>query len=953
MLMRTTWAGKHRQELGVALGVMVVSFGVYWWSAAPNVTLLDSGEFLVAAQHFGVPHPTGYPLWTILAWAFQLLPLGNAAWEINLFSGVCGALASGMAAGVLVNLLRWFLEGRLVGRMVWMPPLLGISFGLMLAFSVSMWSQAVIAEVYTLHALLVAVYLALLYGWVRNPSHDKLMLWAFFVLALSFSNHHLTLTLAPIPYLLILLLRRRALADWIFAGALTLLLGYLCFAILSEEYRVLKTAIRLFWIVGAAGCVFVFLRRFRVRWKLVALLPLAVGAGLLPYAYMPFASSTNPPMNWGYAREKSGFFYSINRTQYAGSLSDQSLRALGRLTGTVAIDDGREAMRRARAKPQDRGPLESAQMWVGFFWQRLNAAFSPLAILGYFASIFFILRYPLAQRTWIYCLHFCFVLAAFLQPVLDAAQVDAMGWWLQMPYHTYTNLIFALLAGLGTGLMLEKLVRHRAVYFWLVPATLFLPVLTFVGSEPVASQRDRWFGWFYGHEMLKDLPAGSVVFGGTDPGRFVPTYMILGESVQPAHVKRDPSFDRRDLYIITQNALGDPYYMNYIRDHYGEGRPSPDGFFERWLGRADAYPPKPLVLPDENEVHEIIRKAAGPDPVTGKPPDEDPAWLVFSAVSQWIWEHNRDEHEFFIEESFPMRWTYDYALPEGLVLRLSREKLEEIPPEVIERDFRFWRDTMQTLFADPNFKRDFDARRSFSKLRCSIGNLYRHRGLKGEAERAYREALEIWPSSVEVLIPLSEMLWEQGRFADSMELIEQAFEHDRNNMSIVRLAALAAQREEFDGKIRQLRGSLERDPSDVSAFEELLSIYAAIGDTNRARDLVGLAWTNFPTNAQAMRVIAGYTESAGMDAENLRAAGLLAQADPLEATAHFLHARALLRGGKTNEAFDAATTATELGGRRMREAILTDPVFAEAVKSEPFRSLGGMREGALPAPPVR
>jgi tetratricopeptide (TPR) repeat protein len=352
-------------------------------------------------------------------------------------------------------------------------------------------------------------------------------------------------------------------------------------------------------------------------------------------------------------------------------------------------------------------------------------------------------------------------------------------------------------------------------------------------------------------------------------------------------------------------------------------------------------------------VHAIVREAAAPDPVTGKPVDEDPAWLVFSAVAKWIWEHNRDEHEFFIEESFPMRWTYDYALPEGLVLRLSREKLEEIPPEVIERDFRFWRDTMQTLFADPNFKRDFDARRSFSKLRCSIGNLYRHRGLKGEAERAYREALEIWPSSVEVLIPLSEMLWEQGRFADSMELIEQAFEHDRNNMSIVRLAALAAQREEFDGKIRQLRGSLERDPSDVSAFEELLSIYAAIGDTNRARDLVGLAWTNFPTNAQAMRVIAGYTESAGMDAENLRAAGLLAQADPLEATAHFLHARALLRGGKTNEAFDAATTATELGGRRMREAILTDPVFAEAVKSEPFRSLGGMREGALPAPPVR
>ena len=52
----------------------LVSFAVYAWSAAPNVTLLDSGEFLVAAQHFGVPHPTGYPLWTLLNWLFRSSP---------------------------------------------------------------------------------------------------------------------------------------------------------------------------------------------------------------------------------------------------------------------------------------------------------------------------------------------------------------------------------------------------------------------------------------------------------------------------------------------------------------------------------------------------------------------------------------------------------------------------------------------------------------------------------------------------------------------------------------------------------------------------------------------------------------------------------------------------------------------------------------------------------------
>ena len=92
-----------RADWMVGVVAAFVAGVVCFWTAAPNVTLLDSGEFVVAAQHFGVPHPTGYPLWTLLAWLFQLLPFGNAAWEINLFSGFCGALATGFFADPGVN----------------------------------------------------------------------------------------------------------------------------------------------------------------------------------------------------------------------------------------------------------------------------------------------------------------------------------------------------------------------------------------------------------------------------------------------------------------------------------------------------------------------------------------------------------------------------------------------------------------------------------------------------------------------------------------------------------------------------------------------------------------------------------------------------------------------------------------------------------------------------------
>jgi tetratricopeptide (TPR) repeat protein len=79
-------------------------------------------------------------------------------------------------------------------------------------------------------------------------------------------------------------------------------------------------------------------------------------------------------------------------------------------------------------------------------------------------------------------------------------------------------------------------------------------------------------------EMTKD----AVLFGGTDPGRFCPTYMIFADSFTdgedlPAF---DQKFDRRDVYIITQNALADGTYLNYIRAHYNRSTQVDPPFFQ-------------------------------------------------------------------------------------------------------------------------------------------------------------------------------------------------------------------------------------------------------------------------------------------------------------------------------------------------------------------------------------
>ena len=153
--------------------------------------------------------PPDIRLWTLLNWLFLLLPFGNAAWEVAIFSGLCAAAAVGLCAALLSSIQRWCYGSGSRGKARFLPRIVALAFSLMLAFSQSMWSQAVIAEVYALHALADRGFSYSLLSWVQRPASDRLMLRIFFVLALSFSNHHLTMALAPLPYLLILLLRRR------------------------------------------------------------------------------------------------------------------------------------------------------------------------------------------------------------------------------------------------------------------------------------------------------------------------------------------------------------------------------------------------------------------------------------------------------------------------------------------------------------------------------------------------------------------------------------------------------------------------------------------------------------------------------------------------------------------------------------------------------------------------
>jgi hypothetical protein len=185
---------KMRRTVAIeALLAAVASGALYFRTLAPGVGAGDSGELLLAAESLGVPHPPGYPLWTLLARLAAAPPVGSLAWRVNALS----ALLAAVAVGLLYVLARRLGAGR-VGA---------AAAAALFAASVPLWRVAVEAEVYGLAivAFLALVLAALNARAVRSagPRAD-----AFFFLAagLSFLAHQ-TLA-APAIVLAVWVLRR-------------------------------------------------------------------------------------------------------------------------------------------------------------------------------------------------------------------------------------------------------------------------------------------------------------------------------------------------------------------------------------------------------------------------------------------------------------------------------------------------------------------------------------------------------------------------------------------------------------------------------------------------------------------------------------------------------------------------------------------------------------------------
>ena len=880
----------------------------------PCIGLGDEGEMATAALHFGVMHPSGYPLWTILAGIFSSLHFGNGAWMLNLFTGLSAAGAVGVFAVMASSTSAW------MGVSWRMAAVMATSASLMLTFAEPIWSQAVIGKgTYSLHLFLMMALMFTCYLWIRTPQWKSALLWVGLAFTMAMSNHHMSLAMAGIPLVLIFLFKREMAWEYLIYILVTASIFFLGFAYLSESHDIWQIAVRFFYTSWVAALLVVFVQGRLREWKRGLLLPAVVLLGLLPYLYMPVSSSTNPPMNWSNTATVKGFYASINRSQYWGPLSEKIQDTLGRAMGVPP----REKPKTINLIDQDNG----SQRFAGFCSRLCIEALggvSPIPFAGSLLAFCFIGRITREQRIWLLTILAGAFLSGFFEALMNPGEYDNGGWSIQKPWHGTFYACMFLISVIGVTEALRWSKGRKLVTALLIASLPVAAIYSFSEGYPTSSQRGHWFGWKIGHDLLSDLPKGALYMGGSDPGYFIPKYMVACESVERPEFKRDPSFDRHDIFVITQNMLAEDNYRQVCQMQYGPNRPD-GGALGRWLGRKSGYPDGSIVIPSRSEATSVL----------GSLPESqwDDGTMSSSAIAEWVFLHNRDSHRVFMEEQYPMSWSYKYAMPHGLCYELNHDTLTTLPKQIVDRDIKWWDDYIASLKKMKGFEEDVVARRAFARMRHTGGNIYMGYNLNDAAKRAYMQELEICPDSNPASMALAYLLAKERNFEAAEEISKKALRLDPNSKILQGLVKLNEQRLAGLRAIPGLEAQLAANPSNIQAFIKELEIRSILVDKEKQDELVDRAIQSGKLTPAAWMEIVEIYISQGESVRAREVADAMKRAHPDSWKTLLVMAKVDLVSGNKPAAYDELRKAYLIGGALAKESVANDPAW-DGVRSE-------------------
>ena len=180
----------NKEIMGKAIPFILffIIFFTYIFTMAPSIYWGDSPELIAVAYTLGIAHPSGYPLYTLLGKLFTFIPIGTIAYRLNIMSAFFASLTV---------IFLYFITFKIIKSR-----LAALFSSLTLGFSYTFWTQATIAEVYTLHAFFIVVLILIIMKWAETIQRFYLYLFSF-VLGLGLTNH-LTLILVFPAFILFL-----------------------------------------------------------------------------------------------------------------------------------------------------------------------------------------------------------------------------------------------------------------------------------------------------------------------------------------------------------------------------------------------------------------------------------------------------------------------------------------------------------------------------------------------------------------------------------------------------------------------------------------------------------------------------------------------------------------------------------------------------------------------------
>jgi tetratricopeptide (TPR) repeat protein len=508
-------------ELFCAGIVFLVALVLYSWTLAPTVTLTDSGELIVVARSLGIAHPPGVPLWIILAHLVSLVPFGNLAVRINFSSALFAALACAMLTLAVAELTitasylaRWKRRKRVqerktaeesgLARLLITAPALGA--GLLMAFSRTLWSYATITEVYALNTLLILVILFLMLRWRRGivedsthistasntgqvatpiTRHDAYLYAAALVFGLALGVHHVTVALT-LPAIAVVVYRTQGV-------------------------------------------------RFFTSRRLVYAALISIGALFAVYAYLPFAASRSPVINWGHPRSLQEIWWHITGRQYQVYFSFKP-----EIMGGQFIEFCGMAVRE-----------------FGFPWL-------PLSLTLAFAG--FVDAFKRDRTTFWLLVTIVIADLAYALSYEIAEDKDA--------YYLPTFISIAIAAGLGIRWMIQRAVSKSPSVGKLsvAAATVVLLVcaMTLAANWPFNNRRQYFIAHDYVENLLSTIAPNSLLL------------TLDWQVVSPLFYAQEIEQFRPDVKVVDINLLRRSWYFDYLKHAY-------PGLIERSREKIDVF----------------------------------------------------------------------------------------------------------------------------------------------------------------------------------------------------------------------------------------------------------------------------------------------------------------------------------------------------------------------------